>query len=42
MHDGFAFSGANAEKVTKISTVKEVFDELTDEYNKAELSNNKD
>jgi nitronate monooxygenase len=41
MSDGFAFTGANADKLSKISTVEEVFDDLIGEYKIAELRNNK-
>lgn len=36
LKDGFAFVGANAGRVTRITTVKEVFDELLEEYDQAE------
>ncbi|MBN1117858.1 MAG: nitronate monooxygenase [Bacteroidales bacterium] len=36
MADGFAFTGANASRVTKMSTVNEVFDELEAEYSECE------
>ncbi len=36
LDDGFAFTGANAGKVDKISTVRKVFDELIREYRIAE------
>jgi nitronate monooxygenase len=36
LKDGFAFVGANAGRVNRISTVKEVFDELMEEYDQAE------
>jgi NAD(P)H-dependent flavin oxidoreductase YrpB (nitropropane dioxygenase family) len=36
LKDGFAFVGANAGRVDRISTVKEVFDELQEEYDQAE------
>lgn len=36
LEDGFVFSGVNAAKVTKISTVSKVFDELMTEYLLAE------
>lgn len=39
MHSGFAFTGANAAKVTHISTVAKVFSELKDEYKKAVQEN---
>jgi nitronate monooxygenase len=42
MKDGFAFSGTNAGKVDKISTVKEVFDDLICAYNEAEIKNSED
>lgn len=35
LKDGFAFVGSNAGRVKKISTVKEIFRELQDEYQKA-------
>lgn len=35
LKDGFAFVGSNAGRINKISTVKEIFTELQDEYNKA-------
>jgi NAD(P)H-dependent flavin oxidoreductase YrpB (nitropropane dioxygenase family) len=38
MNDGFAFAGANAYKATKLQSVKEIFDELIEEYNLAELA----
>ena len=36
LKDGFAFVGSNAGRVKSISTVKEIFDELQDEYKLAE------
>jgi nitronate monooxygenase len=36
LKDGFAFVGANAGRINRISTVKEVFDELQEEYRVAE------
>jgi nitronate monooxygenase len=36
LKDGFAFVGSNAGRVNRISTVKEVFEELQDEYDQAE------
>ncbi len=36
LKDGFAFVGSNAGRVKRISTVKEIFDELQDEYKLAE------
>jgi hypothetical protein len=36
MADGFAFTGTNAGKVEGISTVGQVFTDLSDEYNEAE------
>jgi NAD(P)H-dependent flavin oxidoreductase YrpB (nitropropane dioxygenase family) len=36
LKDGFAFVGANAGRIHRISTVKEVFDELQEEYRVAE------
>lgn len=36
MNDGFAFVGANAGRIKRISTVKEVFTELQEEYDQAE------
>jgi len=36
LNDGFAFVGSNAGRVKKITTVKQVFNELQDEYKKAE------
>jgi len=35
LKDGFAFVGSNAGRINKISTVKEIFTELQDDYNKA-------
>ncbi|MCD4737409.1 MAG: nitronate monooxygenase [Bacteroidales bacterium] len=35
LNNGFAFSGSNAAKVNHISTVREVFDDLFQEYNQA-------
>jgi NAD(P)H-dependent flavin oxidoreductase YrpB (nitropropane dioxygenase family) len=35
LKDGFAFVGSNAGRVKRISTVKEIFTELQDEYKKA-------
>ncbi len=35
LNDGFAFVGSNAGRVKKITTVKEIFTELQDEYQKA-------
>ena len=35
LKDGFAFVGSNAGRVNKISTVKEIFTELQEEYNQA-------
>ena len=35
LKDGFAFVGANAGRVNKISTVKEIFNELQQEYRSA-------
>jgi nitronate monooxygenase len=35
LRDGFAFVGSNAGRVKKISTVKEIFTELQEEYQKA-------
>jgi len=35
LKDGFAFVGANAGRVHRISTVKEVFNELQEEYKEA-------
>jgi len=37
LKDGFAFVGANAGRIKRISTVKEVFTELQEEYKVAEL-----
>ncbi len=37
--DGFAFTGANAGKVDRISTVRHIFNELITEYNLAEEKN---
>jgi len=34
--DGFAFTGANAGRVDRISTVKNIFDELTTDYDRSE------
>ena len=36
LKDGFAFVGSNAGRIKKISTVKEIFTELQDEYQAAE------
>lgn len=36
LKDGFAFVGSNAGRINRISTVKEIFDELQQEYNEAE------
>jgi NAD(P)H-dependent flavin oxidoreductase YrpB (nitropropane dioxygenase family) len=36
MNDGFAFTGTNAWRIDKISTVSNIFAELTQEYNQAE------
>ena len=36
LKDGFAFVGSNAGRIKRISTVKEVFDELQEEYSLAE------
>jgi nitronate monooxygenase len=36
LKDGFAFVGANAGRVHRITTVREVFDELQEEYDQAE------
>lgn len=36
LDDGFVFTGSNAGRIDRISTVKEVFGELTNEYNAAE------
>jgi len=36
--DGFAFSGSNGGKVTKISTVQNLFTELNEEYQQAKIS----
>jgi len=33
MHEGFAFSGSNGYRATKISHVQEVVDEIVGEYN---------
>jgi NAD(P)H-dependent flavin oxidoreductase YrpB (nitropropane dioxygenase family) len=35
LKDGFAFVGSNAGRINKISTVKEIFTELQDQYDKA-------
>jgi hypothetical protein len=36
LKDGFAFTGSNAARITHVSTVKEVFEEIQREYtNKA-------
>jgi nitronate monooxygenase len=35
LKDGFAFVGANAGRVKRITTVKEIFNELEEEYNQA-------
>lgn len=37
LKDGFAFVGSNAGRIKKISTVKEIFTELQEEYRVAEL-----
>lgn len=39
LKDGFAFTGSNAWRIDKISTVSKVFTELTDEYREAEKKN---
>jgi len=36
MDKGYAFAGSNAYRATKISSVKEVVDSITSEYNQAE------
>ena len=36
LNDGFAFTGSNAGKIKEISTVSKVFNEITEEYHKAE------
>jgi len=36
LKDGFAFVGSNASRISRMSTVKEVFDELQEEYREAE------
>jgi len=36
LKDGFAFVGSNASRISRMSTVKEVFDELQEEYKEAE------
>jgi len=38
LDNGFVFTGTNAGKIDRISTVKEVFGELTEEYDAAELN----
>lgn len=37
LNDGFAFTGSNAGRIRKISTVKKVFDELRDGYERMKL-----
>jgi len=39
MNGGFAFSGSNAYRATKITTVKEIFSELNAEFDKRSLEN---
>jgi len=39
MDDGFAFTGTNAGKIKKITTVKKIFDDLKRGYQKAEKDN---
>ena len=34
LEDGFAFVGSNARRIKEISTVKKVFDELQEEYDR--------
>ena len=36
LNDGFAFSGSNAYRIKEIISVKELFDELINEYKEAE------
>jgi hypothetical protein len=36
MEEGYAFAGANAYRVREIISVKELFENLEQEYNKAE------
>ncbi len=36
LKDGFAFVGSNADRVKTVSTVENIFNELEDEYNKAD------
>ena len=38
LNDGFAFVGSNAGRIKKISTVKEIFSELQEEYREADRS----
>ncbi len=38
LKDGFAFVGSNASRVKKITTVKEIFTELQEEYHKANIT----
>ena len=38
LKDGFAFVGSNAGRIKKISTVKEIFTELKEEYQAAEIN----
>lgn len=40
MNSGFAFAGSNAFRATKISTVKEIFTELIDEFKTVKQNNN--
>lgn len=41
MNDGFAFSGSNVYKVNKMSSVKELFQELSDEFTQAKNESHK-
>lgn len=41
LKDGFAFSGSNAGKIDRISTVQKVFSELIHEYEEAQTANQK-
>jgi hypothetical protein len=38
MNDGFAFAGSNAYRATKMQSVKEIMDELKNEYNLTECT----
>jgi len=39
LENGFAFAGSNAYRATEIQTVEEVFNEIIEEYNQAEINN---